>query len=90
MAIAYGYNQLQEATPQTVTAGRELPLNQLVELLRGECAAAGQSISCLRASPVSPVLQGAFLCLCNGEGGVHSSMSGASYVPFQHSCDTLQ
>ena len=87
MAIAYGYNQLQEAIPQTVTAGRELPLNQLVELLRGECAAAGQSVSCLRASPV---LQGAVVCLCSGEGGVHSSTSGVSYVPFQHSCDTLQ
>eukprot|EP00891_Asterochloris_glomerata_P001424 jgi/Astpho2/1424/e_gw1.00025.19.1_t len=43
VAIAYGYNQLQEAVPQTVTSGRELPLNQLVELLRGECAAAGFS-----------------------------------------------
>ena len=51
VAIAYGYNQLQEATPQTVTAGRELPLNQLVELLRGECAAAGHFCQLLASVP---------------------------------------
>jgi hypothetical protein len=41
VAIAYGYNNLAKTVPQTVTAGRELPLNQLCELLRGECAMAG-------------------------------------------------
>lgn len=51
VAIAYGYNQLQEAVPQTVTSGRELPLNQLVELLRGECAAAGQFYQLLEGVP---------------------------------------
>lgn len=41
VAIAYGYNNIQWTIPQTVTVGRELPINQLTELLRGECAMAG-------------------------------------------------
>ena len=41
VAIAYGYNNLTRTVPKTVTAGRELPLNQLCELLRGEAAMAG-------------------------------------------------
>lgn len=41
MAIAYGYNNIARTIPQAVTIGRELPLNQLTELLRGELAAAG-------------------------------------------------
>lgn len=41
VAIAYGYNNLVKRVPATVTAGRELPLNQLTELLRAECAMAG-------------------------------------------------
>lgn len=41
VAIAYGYNNLVKRVPATVTAGRELPLNQMTELLRMECAMAG-------------------------------------------------
>ncbi|KAL4427309.1 hypothetical protein ABPG77_003218 [Micractinium sp. CCAP 211/92] len=41
VAIAYGYNKLVKTVPKTVTVGKELPLNQLCELLRGECAMAG-------------------------------------------------
>ncbi|KAI3431573.1 hypothetical protein D9Q98_004623 [Chlorella vulgaris] len=41
VAIAYGYNNLVKTVPSTVTAGKELPLNQMCELLRGECAMAG-------------------------------------------------
>jgi hypothetical protein len=41
VAIAYGYNNIARTIPQAVTIGRELPLNQLTELLRGELAAAG-------------------------------------------------
>lgn len=41
MAIAHGYNELKWTVPQTVTVGSELPLNQLTELLRLECAMAG-------------------------------------------------
>lgn len=41
VAIAYGYNNLQQQIPSTVTQGRELPLNQLSELLRQEVALAG-------------------------------------------------
>lgn len=42
VAIAYGYNNLVKRVPATVTAGRELPLNQMTELLRMECAMAGK------------------------------------------------
>lgn len=41
VAIAYGYNNIARTIPRAVTIGRELPLNQLTELLRGELAAAG-------------------------------------------------
>ena len=41
VAIAYGFNNLARRMPTTVTVGRELPLNQLCELLRLECAMAG-------------------------------------------------
>lgn len=41
VAIAYGYNNLPRRIPTTVTVGRELPLNQLCELLRLESAMAG-------------------------------------------------
>jgi phenylalanyl-tRNA synthetase beta subunit len=41
VAIAYGYNNIGRTIPQAVTIGRELPMNQLTELLRGELAAAG-------------------------------------------------
>ena len=41
MAIAYGYNNVGLSVPATVTVGKELPLNQLVELLRVECAMCG-------------------------------------------------
>ncbi len=41
MAIAHGYNNIARHIPATVTEGRELPMNQLTELLRGECAMAG-------------------------------------------------
>ena len=41
MAIAHGYNNLEWTVPKTVTVGSELPLNQLTEQLRMECAMAG-------------------------------------------------
>eukprot|EP00879_Flechtneria_rotunda_P032053 GHRR01035203.1.p1 GENE.GHRR01035203.1~~GHRR01035203.1.p1 ORF type:complete len:572 (+),score=172.97 GHRR01035203.1:80-1795(+) len=41
VAISYGYNNLAKQVPTTVTQGRELPLNQLSELLRQEVAFAG-------------------------------------------------
>jgi len=41
VGIAYGYNNIEWTVPKTVTIGRELPLNQLTELLRLECAQAG-------------------------------------------------
>ena len=41
VAIAYGYNNVGLSVPATVTVGKELPLNQLVELLRVECAMCG-------------------------------------------------
>lgn len=43
VAIAYGYNNVGLSVPPTVTVGKELPLNQLVELLRLECAMCGFS-----------------------------------------------
>ncbi len=42
VAIAYGFNNLVKMVPPTVTTGRELPLNQLTELARQECAMAGE------------------------------------------------
>lgn len=35
-AIAHGYNNIHATVPQCVTAGQELPINELSELLRGE------------------------------------------------------
>ena len=43
VAIAYGYNNVGLSVPPTVTVGKELPLNQLVELLRLDCAMCGFS-----------------------------------------------
>lgn len=34
VAIAYGYNNLTKHIPATVTQGKELPMNQLTEMLR--------------------------------------------------------
>ncbi|KAG2429166.1 hypothetical protein HYH02_014101 [Chlamydomonas schloesseri] len=41
VAIAHGYNNIATRIPPTATQGRELPLNQVTELLRGELAMAG-------------------------------------------------
>ena len=41
VAIAHGYNNIAWTVPKTLTSGRELPLNQLSDLLRVECAMAG-------------------------------------------------
>jgi phenylalanyl-tRNA synthetase beta chain len=41
VAIAHGFNNVAETLPKCATIGRELPLNQLTELLRGDVAAAG-------------------------------------------------
>ena len=35
-AIAHGYNNIDATVPQCVTAGQEVPINELSELLRGE------------------------------------------------------
>lgn len=40
-AIAFGYNNIQDALPNCVTVGKELPINELSEALRGELAQAG-------------------------------------------------
>ena len=41
VAIAFGYNNLERTVPKARTMGKELPINQLSELLRMECAMAG-------------------------------------------------
>jgi len=41
VAIAYGYNNIPKRIPAAYTQGRELPIAQLTELLRQECAMAG-------------------------------------------------
>ncbi len=41
VAIAHGYNNIPKMIPAAYTQGRELPVNQFTELLRGECAMAG-------------------------------------------------
>jgi phenylalanyl-tRNA synthetase beta chain len=41
VAVAYGFNNVPEALPAAALMGRELPLNQLTELLRVDVAAAG-------------------------------------------------
>ena len=43
VAIAHGYNNIAETLPKSATIGRELPMNQLTELLRVDMAAAGFS-----------------------------------------------
>eukprot|EP00210_Caulerpa_lentillifera_P000584 g565.t1 len=40
VAIAFGFNNIQETVPSFMTRGKELPLNQLTELVRLECAMA--------------------------------------------------
>lgn len=41
VAIAWGYNNIVKQVPQCMTAGKEFPLNQLSDLLRGELAMIG-------------------------------------------------
>ncbi|KAG2482402.1 hypothetical protein HYH03_018663 [Edaphochlamys debaryana] len=41
VAIAYGYNNIVKRIPPTATQGRELPLNQVTEMLRAEVAMCG-------------------------------------------------
>ncbi|KXZ43211.1 hypothetical protein GPECTOR_97g749 [Gonium pectorale] len=41
VAIAHGYNNIPRRIPPTCTQGRELPLNQVTEMLRAEVAMAG-------------------------------------------------
>lgn len=41
VAIAYGYNNIVKTLPKCSTQGRELPLNQISDLIRLECAMAG-------------------------------------------------
>ena len=41
VAVAHGFNNVAETLPKSATIGRELPLNQLTELLRSDIAAAG-------------------------------------------------
>uniref|UniRef100_A0A7S1CP76 phenylalanine--tRNA ligase n=1 Tax=Bicosoecida sp. CB-2014 TaxID=1486930 RepID=A0A7S1CP76_9STRA len=41
VAIAYGYNNLPNTVPKTVTVGTQQPMNHLTDLLRHECAFAG-------------------------------------------------
>ncbi|TRY94067.1 hypothetical protein DNTS_027304 [Danionella cerebrum] len=40
-AIAYGFNNIVQSTPQTYTVANQFPLNKLTELLRQDIAAAG-------------------------------------------------
>mmetsp|Transcript_28727 Transcript_28727/g.45047 ORF Transcript_28727/g.45047 Transcript_28727/m.45047 type:complete len:618 (+) Transcript_28727:338-2191(+) len=41
VAIAYGYNNVPRRVPPTNTVGKQLPLNKMSDLLRGEIAQAG-------------------------------------------------
>lgn len=41
VAIAYGYNNVPRKVPATNTYGKQLPLNKISDLLRGEIAQAG-------------------------------------------------
>jgi len=41
VAIAYGFNNIPRAIPQTYTVGRQTPINKLSDLLRQEIALAG-------------------------------------------------
>jgi phenylalanyl-tRNA synthetase beta chain len=41
IAIAYGFNNIKVTIPKTLTVGKQLPINQLSDLLRDEVARAG-------------------------------------------------
>lgn len=41
VAIAYGYNNIPQSVPRTLTVGAPLPINQFTDLLRAEIARAG-------------------------------------------------
>lgn len=41
VAIAYGYNNIVQKVPATLTVGQPLPINQMTDLLRAEVARAG-------------------------------------------------
>ena len=41
VAIAYGYNNIVQVIPQTLTVGAPLPINLFTDLLRAEIARAG-------------------------------------------------
>lgn len=41
VAIAFGYNNLTNTVPKTVTVGHQQPMNHLTDLMRAECAFAG-------------------------------------------------
>lgn len=41
VAIAYGYNNIKQEIPKTLTVGGQLPINQFTDLLRSEVVAAG-------------------------------------------------
>ena len=41
IAIAYGYNNIKQEIPRTLTVGGPLPINQFTDLLRGEIGRAG-------------------------------------------------
>lgn len=41
VAIAYGFNNVKMTMPSSMTVGKELPLNQLTEMMRVEAALAG-------------------------------------------------
>jgi phenylalanyl-tRNA synthetase beta chain len=43
VAIAYGYNNIPRTVPKTNTVGKQLPINKISDLLRGEVAQAGFS-----------------------------------------------
>jgi phenylalanyl-tRNA synthetase beta chain len=43
VAIAYGYNRIARRLPETVTVGRQQPINHITDLLRHELAYAGYS-----------------------------------------------
>jgi len=47
VAIAYGFNDVPESLPPSHRPGRELPLNQMCDLLRSELANAGFATICV-------------------------------------------
>lgn len=68
VAIAYGFNNIAKRIPPTVTQGRELPLNQLSDLLRLDVAMAGARLQPRwdpwEASPVLPPCVLGLSCSC--------------------------